>query len=161
MLVVVKSIMPLQLEQNQYGEVTVLRFISRSFKGEADSAYLLVIIDQLLTIDKKHLLLNLRELMEIDDAGLDALTEAHSKVKAADGEIKIVNAAQRHTDLLILSRLAPLFPSFNDEEEGIRSFATETGHFDILEFVREMNEEEQEHLGADGNAGKQPATDEK
>jgi anti-anti-sigma regulatory factor len=152
-------IMPLQLEQHQYGEVTVLRFISRYLGAEADAAYLLIIIDQLLGINKKHILLNLKELTEINEVGLDALTEAHSKVKAAEGVIKIVNAAQRQTDLLILSRLAPLFPSFNDEEEGVRSFALETGHFDILEFVREMNEEEQQqHLGTDG---KQPAADEK
>ncbi len=153
----VKSIMPLQLEQSQYGEVTVLRFMSKSFKGETDSAYLLVIIDQLLAIEKKHILLNLRELIDIDDAGLSALVEAHSKVAAAKGEIKLVNAAQRHTDVIILSRLAPLFPNFNDEEEGIRSFAAAATHFDILEFVREMNEEEQQHPGKDGSAAEQPA----
>ena len=151
MLVVVNSIMPLQLEQHQYGEVTVLRFISKYFGGEADSAYLLIIIDQLLGVNKKHILLNLRELTEVDEVALDALVEAHSRVKAADGVIKIVNAAQRHTDLLILSRLSPLSPSFNNEEEGIRSFAPEAGHFDILEFVREMNEEEQgQQVDADG-----------
>lgn len=150
MLVVVNSIMPLQLEQRQYGEVTILRFMSKSFGGEADSAYLLVIIDQLLGINKKQILLNFREVTEIDETALDTLVEAHSKVQAAAGAIKIVNAAQRHTDLLILSRLASLFPSFNSEEEGVRSFAPEGGHFDILEFVREMNEEEQQqHLGAD------------
>jgi anti-sigma B factor antagonist len=143
--------MPLQLEQRQYGGVTVLR-LSRYLIGEVDSAYLLIIIDQLLASERKEILLNLRELTEIDSAGLGALTEAHSKVKAADGVIKIVNAAQRHTDFLILSQLAPLFPSFNDEGEAIKSFAPESGHFDILEFVREMNEEEQ-------SAPKEPGTD--
>ena len=153
----VKSIMPLQLEQNQYGGVTILR-LSKYLRGEADSAYLLVIIDQLLASGRKQILLNLKELTEIDSAGLGALAEAHSRVKAADGVIKIVNAAQRQTDLLILSRLAPIFPSFNDEEEALKSFAPDPGHFDILEFVREMNEEEQqEHLGADGDTKKQPA----
>ena len=128
----------------------MVRFLSKSFVGEADGAYLLLIVDQLLEINKRRILLNLRELTEIDDTALDALVEAHSKVKTADGVVKIVNAAQRHTDLLILSRLAPLFPSFHDEEEGIRSFASGAGQFDILEFVREMNEEEQgQHLGAD------------
>jgi anti-anti-sigma regulatory factor len=123
--------------------------MNKYFGGQADSAYLLVIIDQLLGINKKQILLNFRELTEIDETALDALVEAHSKAQGAEGVIKIVNAAQRHTDLLILSRLAPLFPSFNSEEEAIRSFAPEAGHFDILEFVREMNEEEQDqHPGA-------------
>lgn len=140
--------MSLQLEQHQYGEVTVLRFLSKQLAGEADSTYLLVIIDQLLGINKKQILLNFRDVTEIDDAALDALVEAHTKVKAAEGAIKIVDSAQRHTDLLILSRLAPLFPSFNSEEEGVQSFAPEAGHFDILEFVREMNAEEQ-LLGAE------------
>lgn len=155
MLVVVKSIMPLQLEQHQSGGVTVLR-ISKKLIGEPDSAYLLVIVDQLIASGKKEILLNLRELTEIDNAGLNTLTEAHSKVKAADGAIKIVNAAQRHIDLLILSQLAPLLPSFNDEAEAVKSFAPEPKPFDILEFVREVNEEEQsQQLGADGNSGQQ------
>ena len=151
--------MPLQLEQNQYGGVTVLR-LSRYLRGEADSAYLLVIIDQLLASGRKQILLNLKELTEIDSAGLGALAEAHVKAQATEGVIKIVNAAQRHLDLLILSRLAPLFPSFNDEQEAIKSFAPEAGQFDILEFVREMNEEEQQHLGVDGNSQNQPAPEE-
>ncbi|MBV8707227.1 MAG: STAS domain-containing protein [Acidobacteriaceae bacterium] len=161
MLVVIKGIMPLQLEQHQSGGVTVLR-ISKKFVGEPDSAYLLVDIDQLIASGKKDLLLNLRELTEIDNAGLGALAEAHAKVTAADGVIKIVNAAQRHIDLLILSQLAPLFPSFNDEDEAVKSFAPEPKPFDILEFVREVNEEEQgQQLGADGNSGQQPTPEQR
>jgi anti-sigma B factor antagonist len=147
--------MPLQLEQHQYGDVTVLR-LSKYLRGAADSAYLLVIIDQLLASGKNHIVLNLRNLTEIDSAGLGALAEAHDRVKAVDGIIKIVNAAQRHTDLLILTRLAPLFPSFNDEEEALQSFAPEPKTFDILEFVREVNEEQQQS-SADGRSKTQPA----
>lgn len=161
MLVIVKSIMPLQLEQHQHGGVTVLR-ISKKFIGGPDSAYLLIIVDQLIASGKKEILLNLSELTEIDDTGLNALAEAHAKVKAADGVIKIVNAAQRHIDLLILSHLAPLLPSFNDEAEAIKSFAPEPKPFDILEFVREVNEEEQgQQLGADGNPGQQPTPEQR
>ena len=158
MLVVVKSIMALQLEQHQYGAITVLR-LSKYLIGEADSAYLLVIIDQLLASEKKQILLNLRELTEVDSAGLRALREEYSRIEAAGGVIKLVNAAQRHTDLLILSQLASLIPSFNDEEEAMKSFAPEPGRFDILEFVREVNQEEQQHLGADGNLEKEPAAE--
>lgn len=156
MLVVVKSIMALQLEQHQYEGITVLR-LNKHLVGEADSAYLLVIIDQLLASEKKQILINLREITEIDSAGLGTLAEARSSVEAAGGVIKLVNAAQRHADLLILSRLASSFPSFNDEEEAIKSFAPQPGHFDILEFVREVNQEEQQHLSADGNSDKQTA----
>ena len=151
--------MPLQLEQDQFGGVTVLR-ISKKFVGEPDSAYLLVVIDQLIASGKKQTILNLRELTEIDNAGLGALTEANAKVKAADGVMKIVNAAQRHIDLLILSQLAPLLPSFNNEEEAIKSFAPEPKQFDILEFVREVNEEEQgQHPGTDESSEQQPTPD--
>ena len=151
----IKSIMALQLEQHQHGAVTVLH-LSKYLIGEADSAYLLVIIDQLLASEKKQILLNLRELTEVDNAGLGALREAHSRIEAVDGVLKLVNAAQRHTDLLILSQLAPSFPSFNNEEEAIESFAPEPKRFDILEFVREVKQEEQ-HLSADGSSEKEAA----
>jgi anti-anti-sigma factor len=152
---VVKSIMPLQLEQHQYGGVTVLR-VGKYLRGATNSAYLLVIVDQLLASKRNQILLNLRNLTEIDDDGLDALAEAHGRVKAVDGVIKIVNAAQRHIDLVILTRLAPLFPSFNDEEEALKSFAPEPKTFDILEFVREVNEEQQQP-SVDGSSKEQPA----
>jgi anti-anti-sigma factor len=147
--------MPLQLEQHQYGGVTVLR-VSKYLRGATDSAYLLVIVDQLLASKRNQILLNLRNLTEIDEYGLDALAEMHGRVKAVDGVIKIVNAAERHIDLLILTRLAPLFPSFNDEEEAMKSFAPEPKTFDILEFVREVKEEQQQP-SVDGSSKQQPA----
>ena len=158
MLVMIQSIMSLQLEQYQYEGITVLH-LSKYLRGEADAAYLLVIIDQLIAIEKNQILMNLKDITEIDSAGLGVLAEAHFRVEKAGGTIKLVNAAQRHVDLLVLSRLSPLFPSFNSEEAAIKSFASasdeEVKRFDILEFVREATAEEQQHSGADGNAEKQ------
>jgi anti-anti-sigma factor len=140
--------MSLQLEQYQHGGVTVIRLV-KDLKGEPDADYLLVILDQLIASEKNRVLLNLRELTGIDSAGLGALAEAHLRIEKAGGTIKIVNAAQRHTDLLILSNLAAVLPSFNDEETALKSFESADGvkRFDILEFVREMNEEEQQQNG--------------
>ncbi len=139
--------MALQLEQHQCGGVTVLR-LSKNLTGETDAAYLLVILDQLIASEKKLILINLKELTDIDDAGLSALAEAHSRIEESGGAIKIVNAARRDTDLLVVSRLTPTLPSFNDEETALKSFASESGdevkRFDILQFVREMNKDEQQ-----------------
>ena len=72
--------MALQLEQYQYGGVTVLR-LNKSLTGKADAAYLLVILDQLMASEKKQVLINLKELTDIDDAGLGALAEAIREFK--------------------------------------------------------------------------------
>jgi hypothetical protein len=100
----------------------------------------------------------------IDSSGLGVLVSAHLTIQKAGGAIKLLNASQRHINLLVLSKLTTVFPNFDSEEEGIESFLPKQQagrHFDILEFVRSEEEDNdgQSLTRAENTESASPKTD--
>src|SRR3954469_12512914 len=138
--------MALRIGEREVQNVTVLDLVGRLVAGQESEGFM-DLVKGLTGRPGAKILLNLKNLTTIDSTGLGAMVVAHSGVTAAGGQIKLLNASQRHINLLVLTRLATLFPSFNEESEAVRSFATpeQMGHqFDILDFVR--SEEQNERL---------------
>jgi hypothetical protein len=98
----------------------------------------------------------------IDSSGLGVLVSAHLAIQKAGGAIKLLNASQRHINLLVLSKLTTVFPNFNDEDEGVQSFLPKEQagrHFDILEFVRSEDSDGQLLTRDEDTENASPKTD--
>jgi anti-sigma B factor antagonist len=157
--------MALHIGQREVRNVTILDLDGQLVMGE-DAASFRERIDLLIEEAKIRILTNLKSVRMIDSSGLGVLVSAHLAIQKAGGAIKLVNATQRHINLLVLSKLTTVFPNFADEAAGIESFLPkeQTGrHFDILEFVRSEENSDDPLTGekqeSDGETRKVPEDD--
>jgi anti-sigma B factor antagonist len=97
-----------------------------------------------------RVILNLAKVDFIDSTGLGTLVVGHSLMRDAGGAMKLLSVSKRTMELLVLSKLTTIFELFDDEQAAIDSFFPdrEVTRFDILEFVKSQEGEEQ-HLGSE------------
>jgi anti-sigma B factor antagonist len=90
-----------------------------------------------------HLLLNMLAVDYVDSTGLGALVMCSTHLKNSNGVTKLVNVNRRNIELLVMTRIDAIFEVFDDETDAINSFFPDrtVKRFDILSFVREMQEE--------------------
>src|SRR5215471_15423846 len=80
-------------------------------------------VKSVLAENKKHILVNLAKVSYMDSAGLGELVQAYSTVSKAGGALKLVSPTKRLQDLLVITKLATVFDSFDDEPTAVNSFA--------------------------------------
>jgi anti-sigma B factor antagonist len=87
---------------------------------------------------KVNVVLNLKEVNDIDSTGLGTLVFGLAKLRKAGGKLALVNVHQSHVELFLLTKLAITFEFFGDEHDAVNSFFPDRAiqHFDILEFVQ-------------------------
>jgi len=135
--------MALHIGQREVRNVTILDLEGQLVAGD-EAASFRSLIDVFIERSKIWILVNLKSVRMIDSSGLGVLVSAHLAIKKAEGAIKLLNASQRHINLLVLSKLATVFPNFEDEGAAIDSFLPKEQagrQFDILEFVRSEEDE--------------------
>jgi len=87
---------------------------------------------------KVNIVLNLKDVSDIDSTGLGTLVFGLAKLRKAGGRLALANLNQSHLELFLLTKLAIAFEFFDDEQEAVNSFFPERvlKHFDILDFVQ-------------------------
>jgi anti-sigma B factor antagonist len=70
----------------------------------------------------KQLLLNLSGVPYIDSAGLGELVNAYATVKRQGGSLKLVGVTKRLNDLLVITKLATVFDSYDTEAAALDSY---------------------------------------
>jgi anti-sigma B factor antagonist len=83
-------------------------------------------VRSLLQQGTKHILLNLAEISYIDSAGLGELISAHAAATRQSGALKLLNTTKRVANLLVITKLATVFETFDDERQAIESFNKES-----------------------------------
>ena len=71
---------------------------------------------------RKQLLVNLAGVSYMDSAGLGELVQAYSTAAKQGGKLKLVSPTKRLRDLLVITKLATVFDSFDDEAVAVASF---------------------------------------
>ena len=72
---------------------------------------------------KRHILINLAQVSYMDSAGLGELVQAYSTVSKQGGALKLLSPTKRLKDLLVITKLATVFETFDDETAAMASFA--------------------------------------
>ena len=80
-------------------------------------------VKSVLQSGQKHVLVNLAGVSYMDSAGLGELVQAYSTVHKQGGKLKLVNPTKRLHDLLVITKLATVFDSFDDEAKAVASFS--------------------------------------
>ena len=89
------------------------------------------------------LILNLMHVDYIDSTGLGAMVMCSTTMKKSSGIVKLVHLNRRNMELLVLTKIDTIFEVFDDETDAVNSFfpGREIKRFDILSFVRQLQEE--------------------
>lgn len=80
-------------------------------------------VRSLLQAGERHVILNVSGVAYVDSAGLGELVNAFTTVKRQGGILKLVGVTRKLQDLLVITKLADVFPSFATEEAAVASFA--------------------------------------
>jgi len=79
-------------------------------------------VRSLLQTGEKQVLLNLSGVAYIDSAGLGELVNAFTTVKKQGGSLKLVGVTKKLKDLLVITKLATVFDSYDTEAEALESY---------------------------------------
>ena len=115
--------MSLKAEVRQSGDVSVVDLSGRVTLGEG-SGLVRSTIKELVGSGRKNILLNLKNVTYIDSAGLGEIVGAYATVTNMGGNIKLLHPQAKIHDLLQVTKLYTVFIAFDDEVEGLRSFAS-------------------------------------
>ena len=114
--------MSLQFINWEIDGVTVLTAIGRLTLGCATTEFRAA-IEELLAAGKPNILLNLREVTQLDSSGIGELVAAHTACREHGGTLKLIHLGRRTETLMQMMSLYALCEVVSSEEEGIRSFA--------------------------------------
>jgi anti-sigma B factor antagonist len=116
-----KHMSRLIIHERHNGSVAILDLDGQLTLGEG-STELRNVVNRLLGNGSKRILLNLKELSFMDSSGLGELVSASARTLRNGGELKLINVVGRVYGLLVITKLATIFESFQSEEEALKSF---------------------------------------
>ena len=79
-------------------------------------------VRSLLHQGQKHLLINLAGVPYMDSTGLGAMVHAYATATRQGGSVKLLNSTKKLHDLLVITKLATVFESFDNEPVALASF---------------------------------------
>ncbi len=110
------------ITERSSGNVTILDVEGKILLGEGD-VQLKRKIDELIEGGNTKLVLNLANVPYMDSGGLGEIVRSYTTVKRAGGELKLLNATKRISDLLTITKLITVFEMHDDEAASVASFA--------------------------------------
>lgn len=139
--------MSLDIEQREREGIVILDLKGTLTLGHGD----LELRDRLPALHrsgKVNIILNLKEVSDIDSTGLGTLVFGLARLRRSGGRLALLNVNQKHLKLFLLTRLAIAFEFFDDEQDAVDSFFPDRKlkHFDVLEFVQREGETDSKHI---------------
>ena len=133
--------MHLEINRRDDEGVVVLTFKGRLILGADDSLARQNIL-QLIQEGKTKLVLNLKEVSDIDTSGLGTLVYCATEARERGGRLVIVNLSKSHAKLSDTFRLNTTFEIYEDEVDAVNSFFPDRKipRYDILTFVEEQTQ---------------------
>lgn len=133
--------MHLEIANRQREGITLLDLKGRLTAGEEVSAFRNAF--ESAGVDSPKLILNLMHVDYIDSTGLGAMVMCSTNTRKTGGIVKLVHLNRRNMELLVLTKIDTIFEVFDDETDAVNSFfpGREIKRFDILSFVRQLQEE--------------------
>jgi anti-sigma B factor antagonist len=134
--------MHLEIVNREREGVILLDLRGRITAGEEVSVFRDA-FEKIAGMQDSRLILNLMHVDYIDSTGLGAMVMCSTLMKRSGGISKLLHLNRRNLELLVLTKIDTIFEVFDDEVDAVNSFfpGREIKRFDILSFVRNMQEE--------------------
>src|SRR5579884_2991298 len=114
--------MSLKIDIREMPNATILDLEGRLTLGES-LVNLRDAIREVLTADRKNIVLNLAGVTYIDSSGLGQLVGSFATVANNGGQLKLLNLQKRVQDLMQVTKLLTVFEAYNSEPVALKSFA--------------------------------------
>ena len=111
------------ISERKTGDVVIVDVSGKVTLGDGGDAMLKDKMSSLVQAGQKKVLLNLAEVSYVDSAGLGAIVQAYATLSKNGGALKLLNMTKRLNDLLVLTKLATIFDSHENEKAALDSFS--------------------------------------
>jgi anti-anti-sigma factor len=112
----------LQVSIRESADVTILELRGRSTVNGGESESLSRQLKKLVTDSVCKLLLNVRDLTQVDSSGVSVIVGTYVSLKRRGGDLKLLHPSGRVLDVLTVFHLTGAIPIFEDEAEALDSF---------------------------------------
>lgn len=113
--------MQLVIHLRKIGNIVILDLIGKITIGDG-SNQLRDEVNRLLEAGEKEIILNFEHASYLDSSGIGELISRHTTTKNQGGHLKLLKLPRKIKDLLTVTRLLPVFETFDNEEDAILSF---------------------------------------
>ena len=111
----------MQIDERTVGNVKVLDVTGQITMGQGNTQFKDK-IHSVVNQGHKQILVNLGGVSYVDSAGLGELVNAFTTVKKQGGALKLVGVTKKLKDLLVITKLATVFDSYETEAEALESY---------------------------------------
>ncbi|MDP6418949.1 MAG: STAS domain-containing protein [Candidatus Krumholzibacteria bacterium] len=111
----------MNIKVREVASVTVLD-ISGNVMGGPDADTFHETVKDLLGQGRRKILVNLGKVQWINSTGLGILIAGYTSTRDAGGEFKLLNISDRIESIFMVTKLAGIFDSFEEEGEALASF---------------------------------------
>ena len=115
--------MALTAKTRQVGNVAIVDLNGKVTLGE-NTGILRDELRSLLAQGKKNIVLNLKDVSYVDSAGLGELVGAYTTATNQGGAVKLLHMQSKMRDLMQITKLHTIFPTYDDEQQAIESFGS-------------------------------------
>jgi anti-sigma B factor antagonist len=113
--------MALTAKTRRVGNVAIVDLDGKITLGE-NTGILREELRSLLAQGTKNIVLNMGGVTYVDSAGLGELVGAYTTATNQNGALKLLNMQTKMRDLMQITKLHTIFPSFEDEKSAVASF---------------------------------------
>ena len=131
--------MKLEIEQRQKEGIFILDLKGRLVLGPEDLT-LRQRLQSLLDAGRHNVILNLKEVSDIDSTGLGTLVYCALRFRESGGKLVLLHLSESEGRLSDLLKLNTVFETYRNEVAAVNSFFPERtpNRYDILDFVEEQ-----------------------
>ena len=108
------------VSERRVGGVTILD-LAGGLKMRDGATELGALVRRLIDQGRTRIILNVAGVEFVDSAGLGALVQAYVSATGASGAVRLLNTPKRLNDLLVITKLAKVLETSNDEAEAVAS----------------------------------------
>lgn len=133
--------MKLEIEQRQNEGIFILDLKGRLVLGPEDLA-LRQRLQALLDAGRHNVIVNLKEVSDIDSTGLGTLVTCALRFRDSGGKLVLLHLSDSQARLPGILKLNAVFETYQDEVPAVNSFFPERAihRYDILDFVEEQEQ---------------------
>jgi anti-sigma B factor antagonist len=111
------------MSERWIGNITIIDLDGRITVADDADIVLRDTLQNLLKQGRAKLLLNLERVSYIGSAGMGRIVHAYISASRQGGSLKLLRVTARVHDLLVITKLLPVFDIFDSEAEALASFA--------------------------------------
>ena len=113
--------MALTARTRRVGDVAIVDLSGKITLGE-NTGILRDELRSVLAQGSKNIILNMKDVSYVDSAGLGELVGAYTTATNQGGAVKLLHLQGKMRDLMQITKLFTIFPTFDDEQQAISSF---------------------------------------